>query len=137
MDANPPKVVLDTNILISAIGFGGIPRNVFQLILDGKIKAIISPILIAELEDVVSKKFPKLEKNFSRIRKSIYKKFKMVHPVITLNILNDYPDNRILEAALEGKCNYLVTGDKELLHLKKYRTIRILTAQEFLEIINY
>ncbi len=52
------KVTLDTNILISAVGFGGIPKNILKLVLEDKIKAVTTNILLAELEDVITKKFP-------------------------------------------------------------------------------
>lgn len=61
-DENRVKVVLDTNILISAIIFGGKPNQVLLLVLKDKIQAITSPILLAELREVLNKKFPLSEK---------------------------------------------------------------------------
>lgn len=135
MDENPISVILDTNILISALGFGGKPREVLQLALDNQIKAFISPILLAEFEDVVTKKFPILSQNLERINKRIRKKFKIVKPKASLNILSDDDDNRVLEAAVEGKCKYIITGDKELLDLENFRDIKIVTAGQFLNIL--
>jgi len=130
---NPVKVTLDTNIIISGLGFGGKPRKVLQLMLDNKIEGVTSPILLAELEDVISKKFPKLVHHFEFINKKIKKKLKVVKPKDTINILKkDQDDNRILEAAIEGKCSYIVTGDKELLELRTFKGIKILTASQFL-----
>ncbi len=76
-DENPPKIVLDTNILISAVGFGGKPREILNLALDNQFRIIISPILIAELEDVIHKKFPALSEDFNKLRKQIKKNFKI------------------------------------------------------------
>lgn len=50
-----------------------------------------------------------------------------------MNVTKDKDDNRVLEAAVEGGCQFVITGDKELLELKKYKKIQILTAEEFLE----
>ena len=133
---NKVKVVLDTNIIISAVGFGGKPRKILQLVLDKRIQAISSPILLAALEDIIVKKFPKLANEFERINKRIRKNFKIVKPKKSLYIIKDEPDNRVLEAAQEGKCQYIITGDKELLSLSSFEYIRIITADEFLNILD-
>lgn len=129
------KVVLDTNILISAIGFGGKPRRVLQLVLSKQIQAIISPILMAELQDIIFKKFPLLVGKYEKIHKLIKRKTKLVKPTVSLHILKDEPDNRVLEAASVGLCQYIITGDKELLQLGNYKGIKILTADQFLQIL--
>lgn len=136
MDENPVKVTLDTNILISALGFGGKPREILQLILEDQITAVISSTLLAEFEDVVTKKFPVLSYNFERINKKIKKKFTIVKPKESLHIVKDEDDNRVLEAALEGKCDFIVTGDKELLTLNSFKGIKIVTADQFLTVFN-
>ncbi len=133
MAASPIKVILDTNILISGIGFGGKPREVLHLILDDKIEAITSPILLAELEDVINKKFPKLVYIFALIIKQIKDKFKIVNPQRSLLVSRDEDDNRVLEAAVEGKCSYIITGDKDLLDLKNFKNIKIVTSDTFLD----
>lgn len=132
MAVNPVKVILDTNILISSIGFGGKPRKILHLILDDEIEAIISPILLAELEDVINKKFPKLAYSLSSINRQIQNKFKIVKPKRSLFVARDDDDNRVLEAALEGKCAYIITGDKDLLDLKTFKNIEIVTPDTFL-----
>jgi putative PIN family toxin of toxin-antitoxin system len=135
MGENLIKVILDTNILISAVGFGGKPREILQIILANQIKATTSPVLLAELEDVVTKKFPVLSYNFERVNKQIRKKFRIVKPKMSLHIVNDDDDNRVLEAAVEGKCKYIITGDNELLKLSGYQDIEIVTADQFLKIL--
>lgn len=130
----PLRVVADTNILISALGFGGKPRQILNLILEGQIKAVTSPILLAELEDVIVKKFPKLESSLGRVNKQIRKNFKVIKPKISLRLVKDEPDNRVIEAAVEGDCDYIVTGDRELLELKRYKKTKVVTAQEFLSL---
>lgn len=126
------KVILDTNILISALGFGGKPREIFKLVLNKKIKAISSRVLLAEFDDVISKKFPKLASEMDRIQKQFRKNMKIVKPSHSVHILKDEPDNRVLEAAFEGNCDYIVTGDNDLLNLKIYKNIIILKPDDFL-----
>lgn len=130
---SPVRIVLDTNILISAIGFGGKPRHILRLILDKQLTAVTSAVLLAELEDVITKKFPTLEKAFPRISKQIRKRFHIVKPKKTIRALTDEPDNRVLEAAVTGRCTYLVTGDKELLNLGIYKNIKIVSPEVFLK----
>ena len=127
------RVLLDTNILISALGFCGLPRKVLLLALEKKVQAVTSPILQAELREVISKKFPKLSPSLTAVEKIIKKSFRVVQPRMTVNVLRDTDDNRVLEAALEGKCSYIITGDKELLELALFENIEILTVNKFLE----
>lgn len=133
MKKKPPKVVLDTNLIISALIFGGKPEQVYKLVLERQIIGITSSILVAELTEILTKKF-----NFELIRirqleRIIRKHFKIVSPRQKLDILNDKDDNRVLEAAIEGSCSYIVTGDRELLELKKYKSIKIISSKDFLD----
>jgi|SRR3989344_5150464 len=134
-DESPIKVVLDTNILISAIAFGGKPKDVLDLVLEERIIAITSPILLAEFKEIYRKKFPLLEEDFELTIKNIEEIFGIIQPIKTLDLLRDNDDNRVLEAALEGNCDYIVTGDKDLLELKSYKVIQIVTAEQFLKIM--
>lgn len=129
------KLVLDTNILISAIAFGGKPEEVLNLVLDEKVIAVTSPILLAEFQEVYNKNFPLKFVDFELTLEKIEEIFKMVKPKRSLKIVRDEDDNRVLEAAVEGGCDFIITGDKDLLDLGKYKKIKIMKADEFLEII--
>ena len=133
MGGNPLRVVLDTNILISAIGFPGKQRQILLLALTRQVESISSAVLLAEFEDVVNKKFPKLRNESEKAIRKIRKKFIIVSPKISVNVSRDKDDNRVLEAAVEGKCDCIITGDKDLLDLGKYKKIKILTADQFLK----
>lgn len=137
MVKKPPKVVLDTNLLISALIFGGKPEQVYNLVLEKLIIGITSSILLAELTEILTKKF-----NFELIRveqleRIIKKHFKIVYPDKTINIVEDDDDNRVLEAAIKGKCNYIITGDRDLLDLIIFKNIKIVTPDNFLSNILY
>lgn len=125
-------VVLDTNIVVSAIVYGGNPQIIFHLALDKKILAVISEPLKTELSSILVQKFQYTPDELHVLEKKMKKKFTSVRPNSELQVLKDLPDNRVLEAAVEGKCQVIVTGDKELLALKKYQGINIMTASEFL-----
>lgn len=130
---NTARVVLDTNIIISALLFGGKPRTILKLVVTKRIIAATSPPLLAELLDVLAKKFSFPEKALKLVEQKIKKNFKIVHPAKAINVL-DSPDDRVLEAAFEGNCDYIITGDKELLELNPFNHIKILTADEFLNL---
>jgi putative PIN family toxin of toxin-antitoxin system len=57
----------------------------------------------------------------------------LVHPAKRITVFKDEPDNRILECALSGDADVVVTGDKEMLRLKEYEGVKIITLKEYLE----
>jgi hypothetical protein len=129
------KVVLDTNVLISAIVFGGKPRDVFNSILKGQVKLAISKDILDEMEGVLSgKKFQYPKQIIHSIRNAIEDLAEVVMPQeVVKAIENDPDDNRILECALESKANLIISGDRHLLDLKQYRSIKIITPSDFLK----
>jgi len=126
--------VLDTNILVSAIVFGGRPRTIFQSVIQNQITGVTSPFLLAELNEVLTKKFKFSRSKIRLIETKIKKKFRIINPGITIDILGNNPDNHVLETAIAGNCQYIITGDRELLDLKFFKGIVIITATEFLAI---
>lgn len=126
------KVVLDTNIIISGSLFGGKPKEIIELVYSEQIQGITSLSLLTELLETLLKKFKFSQQALLEIEDAIRDVFEFVYPKRTLRILKDKDDNRVLEAAVEGQSEFIITGDKELLKLKKYNNIRIITAEEFL-----
>lgn len=123
------KVVLDTNILISALVFGGNSEKVLNQILEGEIKAATSEILIAELTEKLLKKFTFTQERIVQIKEMLGQNFETVYPKKSINISRDLDDNRVLEAGVEGDCDFIITGDKDLLELKSYKGIKIVTVK--------
>lgn len=132
---NTARVVLDTNIIISALLFGGKPRTMLKLVVTKRIIALSSPPLLAELLDVLAKKFSFPKKALKIVEQKIKKSFKIVHPAKAIHVLNS-PDDRVLEAALEGNYDYIITGDKELLELRSFHNIKVVNAHQFLNFFN-
>lgn len=131
---NRPRVVLDTNIIVSAIIYAGKPRQIMDFTLTQQIAAVVSPILLAELIEVLTKKFQLTGQYLEEIEQEIKTDFEIVYPSQILAVVkNDEDDNRVLEAAMEGKCHYIITGDKHLLDLGNFKGIQILTPSQFLE----
>ncbi len=134
------KAVLDTNTLISALGWkDGNPRKVLEFCILGKCKLTESIGLIKEFVSVISR--PKFyfinEEEKNQFLIFLLQISNLVEPKIKLNVIKDDPtDNIILECAVEGKVDYIVSGDQHLLQLKEFKGIKIVTAKKFLEIIN-
>jgi len=128
------KVVLDTNIYISAILFGRKPEEIRKLSQEGKIELLVSEAIIAEVAEVLRKKFDWESWQISQVIDEIRETAILVIPRQTLSVIKkDEDDNRILECAVEGKAHYIISGDKRhLLPLKEYQGIKILSPAEFL-----
>lgn len=131
------RVCFDTNIFISAFLFAGKPAHIFDLAVDGEINLITSPLVLAEVAKVLQTKFSWEPKDIKNQLKIISDVALLVIPKRKISMLNYDPDNRILEAALEGKVDYLVTGDKKhLLQLGEFRGVKIVTPAEFLQVVD-
>jgi len=130
------KVVLDSNIFISALGWQGKPEQIFKKCIKNEIILITSKEQISELNRVLE--YPKF--NFTDIEKNkfisiIMNISRFVDIPKKLNIIkDDLSDNIILETAVVGGADYLITGDPHLLKLKEFQRIKIITASHFLEI---
>lgn len=128
------QVVFDTNIFISAFIFGGNPEKVFELVRSKKIRLLTSPSILAEFAARLKDKFFWDEGDIAEAIKTIGYSAELIKPVDFLNLLNDYPDNRVLECAFEGKADFIVTSDtKHLQPLKEYKGIKILSPAVFLD----
>ncbi len=124
-------VVLDTNVLISAILFGGKPRQILQHVIQGKITAFLSPVLFTEFKDVLERpKFGLSREACFAITREIEELFSFVFPEIVIDEVRDDPDdNAVLECALTAVAALIITGDPHLLNLGNFRRIRIISPE--------
>lgn len=128
------KAVLDTNVLISALIFGGKPRKILLHSKEKKIRAFISAPILLELAKKLDSKFNWKEEKIKETVGTLSKFITVVYPTVRLNrVKKDPEDNKILECALEANADYIVTGDKHLLKLKRYGEIKIVTPADFLK----
>lgn len=129
------RVVLDTNILISAILFGGKPRQVLERVIRGEIRLCISEAILEELKGVLRRsKFDYSTEAIQVILTELISLSDFVSPPKTIRVVSEDPeDNRILECAVEAEANYIITGDVHLLRLGRYQDIEVLNAVAFLE----
>jgi putative PIN family toxin of toxin-antitoxin system len=129
------KVVLDTNVFVSGVFFGGPPYKILEAWRDGKIQLLLSPAILEEYQRVMRE----LAVQFPEIEVEAPIDFMIVHSEIILPpslppvIQADLSDDKFLECAVAGEAICIVTGDKHLLKLLKFRGISILKPREFVE----
>ena len=129
------KLVFDTNIFISAIV---IPHSKAEKailkIIEGIDTLVISKDIINEILSVLSTKFHRDREAISHAAFYLSELAQIVTPRKAVQVFKDDPDNRILECALSGKADAIVTGDKEMLKLKAFEGIKIISLKEYLEL---
>lgn len=127
------RIVLDTNVYIGAALQGELTEDILEEILENpEITLISSEEIFLEIAQKLQKKFhwstDKLELFLGRIRKIS----ELVEPVEKVNvIIRDPDDNKILECALDGEADLIVTADQDLIKLKQYRGIGIIHPKTF------
>jgi len=126
------RVVPDTNIIISAVFWSGKPYKIISRGLAGEYQLVTSPEIVDEVISKLRKKFQFPEDKVDEQANIMLSLFEVVSPVTRLDVVRDKSDNKIIECALDGRADYIVTGDPDLLALKEFRNIKIVTAHEFL-----
>jgi putative PIN family toxin of toxin-antitoxin system len=129
------KVAADTNVYISAILFGGKSEEIRKLAREGEVELLISETILAEIAGVLKRKFNWSDWQISEVIKDIRAITTLITPTVTLSVIKeDEPDNRVLECAIEGKAQYIISGDEhDLQPLKEYQGIKIVSPAQFLE----
>lgn len=130
------RVVLDTNVWISALNFGGNPAKILKLAVQKQIRLYCSQTLFAELLGVLRKKFDYSDEKIEEVEILFKKRVKFREPRTTLDVVKTDPsDNRVLECALEADAHFIVSGDRDLLNLAKFRGVKIINPAEFLRVV--
>jgi len=131
------RVVLDTNILVSALLFTGELYKMVDLWRQGKVVPLISRETFEELRAVLE--YPKFSLAPDEIQAIIENEILPFFEVVEIRrnvrgVCRDPGDDRFLACALSGSAHFLLSGDKDLIELKKYKSIRIIKASEFLKL---
>jgi putative PIN family toxin of toxin-antitoxin system len=117
-------------VLISAL-FGGPPELVYRAALRGQFRLITSPALLVELAQALREKFHLSEGNITAYVRQIARHSTVVRPTMKLSVVEDEPDNRVLECAVTGRADLVVSGDRHLLRLGVYSGIPIVRPVDF------
>ncbi len=127
------RVVLDTNVHISALFWGGGPRRVVDLAAAGHCQAVTSPELLAELEAVLAEDFEVPHDKLDLVLRDVLSFAEVVAPLEEPEVaVRDQADVKVVACALAGSADYIVTGDQDLLSLGSAEGIRILGVRDFL-----
>src|SRR3989344_1510790 len=131
--SSKPRVVVDTNVFISGLLFGGNPEKVLNAIKDQRLELVISPSIELEiLQKMV--KFKIARRHIFAWKKLLESTSILVAPPVEPQISRDAKDNKFLAAADMSKAEFLVTGDKDLLTLHSFKQTVIVSPKQFLTI---
>lgn len=138
-EINMLKAVIDTSVFVSGLIKSPFCRKIINALEKGGFLLVISPEILSELLDVISRpKFHNVinRETASRLAETIKVQSLLVNPPFKLDIINeDSDDNRFLEAALTAKANCIVSLDNHLLSLKSFRKIPIISPDAFLKLL--
>ena len=128
------KIVIDTNVLISGVFFGGFPRKILSAVVGQKITACATAEIINEYEEIVQEMINRKQGHINRaILSPLIQAMEIIEPVTHIGICRDPDDNKFLECAKDSHALYIVSGDKDLLVIEKYENIQIVNAKDFCE----
>lgn len=130
-----PRVVIDTNIFVSGILFGGNPDKVLDGVKADEVILIMSPALAAEIMRLL-RYFPVSETDFEDAKYVLSHHSTMILPTRDIKISRDPKDDMLLAISLVGEADYLITGDKDLLILRKFGKTQIVTPRAFLQLFD-
>lgn len=140
-----PRVVIDTNLMISAaISAGSIPDQLLQIWRNDKYELIVSPEILQEIEEVsqrtrLREKYHLFPKKISRLLAALKLAAEVIQPIPEEQLAvhcRDSKDDKFLALSTSGKADFLITGDQDLLALNGNQSLnglKIVTAKEFLE----
>jgi putative PIN family toxin of toxin-antitoxin system len=132
------KVIIDTNVIVSSLIQKGYPhRIIYDLFIEDKIRLCISPLLLAEYYDVLER--PKFEQfhEFAAKAKTVLANIEVkatsFQPRITLDIISDKDDNKILELADICEADFIITGNTNDFTFPEYKQTKIVTPKDYWE----
>jgi uncharacterized protein len=131
------RATLDTNVLVSALEFGGVPGQILDLNTDEVFTLCISSAILAELRQVLVERFDWTADDIDATLTPILSRAQIIEPTVEISATVDPDDNRILECAVASNSDVIVTGDDHVLRLGTFEGIPIMTPREFLDSISH
>ena len=128
------KIVIDSNVWISALVFGGNPRRIFERAIVEGWTIVVSEEIFTEVRRVLTDKFADFVDDFESFQVVLQPYITKVQlGSIRVSVCRDEDDNRVIETALIDNASHIITGDNDLLVLSKYKKISIISPSDFLE----
>ena len=126
------KIVIDTNVVISGVFFGGYPRQVLESVYHLKTTACATPEIIDEYNEIVDEMIHRKQGTLRNdILCGLISRMEILDPVSKISVCRDPDDDKFLECAIDGKAVFIVSGDKDLLTIGSYNDVEIITAADF------
>lgn len=126
------RIVVDTNVVISGIFFGGVPGRVIESIVRKEIEAYANPEILEEYEEIVDEM---IHRKQGKLKKEVLSRFtarlELIESKTKVEVCRDPDDDKFLSCALDAKALYIVSGDKDLLAIREYDGVEIVTAADF------
>ena len=129
------KVVVDTNVLVSGVFFGGMPSRILEAWRDKRIDVVVSPDILEEYRRVGEH----LETQFTDVSLAPFLALLVMNaeiiepPDLPEQVSRDSDDDKFIACALAGGCHVIISGDKDLLSISGYRGVKVVAPREFLE----
>lgn len=132
------RIVIDTNIVVSGIFFGGKPAELLKLVLLGRsISAVATREILSEYQatiDYLLGKYNGRKLNFTPV--PLFSAMEIINSASNIALCRDPDDDKFISCAIDGKCLYIVSGDKDLLALKEYQNVQIVTVAKFFRLLS-
>ena len=129
------RIIIDTNVVISGSFFGGVPRKILEATVGKLFDVCANPEIVNEynitLQDMIDSK--KGHVNF-RVLRAFMREVHIVPAISSVSVCRDPDDDKFINCAIDAKAIYIVSGDKDLLTIREYNDIQILTAREFFDL---
>ena len=128
------NITVDTNVILSALGWNGPEFKVMNLVFNKKINLVLSTQILEEfIGTAKSEKFDFSDEEIDDFSDALLNIGRIVFPEENISRIKEDPqDNRILECAVAGNSKFIISGDNHLLKLREFEGIKIMNASKFL-----
>ena len=131
------KIVLDTNIIISAFGWSGNEYNILQKVMNKELLLVLSPEILDEYKRILLlQRLEFQEDEVEEFISALLEVAELIYPIYNKQssiAIRDKDDIKFIICAIESKADYIITGDNDLLVIDKYNSIQIISSKNFLE----
>ena len=124
-------VVVDSNVYVSALVFGGTPAPILQLGMAGAFQLVVSETIQAEVEETLIRKFRWEADRVAEVSSELWRNAQRVNPTEPVKASRDPDDDHVLACAIEAHAPLILTGDRDLLALHPFRDVEILSPADF------
>ena len=128
------RIVIDTNVVASAMFFGGKPKELLEMLMRHRVDAYATPEIIAEYQETCDELVSRYPTKPIRLPlNQIISACTIIETHSEIAVCRDPDDDKFIECAVDAQCVYIVSGDKDLLAVEEYEGIKIVTVTDFLD----